>query len=139
MTASPALTWSDWPAPRLGLRAVLAGVAIGAVGLLAALLDPLAGVVSTLLLLVSTGEALLPSTYALDEEGVQVRRILGNRTLAWSELSGWRAAPEGFLLLRPQVSRWRRARPPLLLRCPGREDEVRSTLISRLGAEKGTA
>ncbi len=138
LSASP-LQWSDWPAPRLGWRAALAGAVVVVVGALAALYDPLAGLVSTLLLVVSTGEVLLPSEYRLDAEGVEVRRLLGNRALRWDELSGWRAARGGFLLLRPQVSRWRRSRQPLLLRCPGREDEVRSWLILALGQAREAA
>lgn len=132
--ASPApLSWTDWPARRTPVRAAAVGLIIALVGLLAAQMDPYAGLVSTLLLIVSTGEVMLPSTFLLDQEGVSVRRMLGNRSLRWDELSGWRAAPDGFVLQRPQVSRWRRSRAPLLLRCPGREEDVRSWLTSAPG------
>lgn len=132
MPAGDAITWTHWPAPGLGLRALLAGLVIVVVGVAATLMQPLAGAVAAGLMLSATGEVLLPTTYTLSAEGVRLRRLLGNREARWEELARWRAASGGFILFWPARSRWRRSRQPVVLRCPGREDEVRSWLISHL-------
>lgn len=137
MAAPEAISWSDWPAPRLGLRALLAGLVIVVVGVAATLMQPIAGLVAAALMLSASGEALLPTTYTLSADGLHIRRLLGNQEVRWEELHRWRAASGGFILFWPARSRWRRSRRPVVLRCPGREDEVRSWLISKLGFPEG--
>lgn len=138
MAASTTITWTDWPAPRLGMRALAAGLVIVVVGVAATLMQPMAGIVAAALMLSASGEALLPTTYTLDAEGLRLRRFLVNQELSWAELHRWRAASGGFILFWPSRSRWRRSRRPVLLRCPGREEEVRSWLISHLGPSEAT-
>lgn len=138
MGASPLpLRWTDWPAPRLGAAAWGAAVVVLGVSAAALLYDPLAGAISALLLLASTGEALLPSRYAVDEEGVRVRRLLGDRALSWEELAGWRAAGEDVELLGPPRSRWRGGRRRLLLRRPTAREDLLRMLTSKLGPALG--
>lgn len=135
MDPSLPIAWSDWPAPRSPTRATLAGIVIGGAGVAASAMEPLAGVVCAGLLLSATGEVMLPTSYALDTDGITVRRLLEHRRVGWDELISWQAAPEGFVLIGRGRTRWRRDRRTVRLRCPGREETVRAMLIARLGPE----
>lgn len=133
MNSPPALTWVDWPAPRLPRRAALAVVVIAVTGAGAAWLDPFVGLICAALLLASTGEALLPSTLIVDEEGVEVSRFLHHRRVAWADLEGWRALPDGILLVGRGRLAMRARRRTVLLPFPADRAALEAHLRAHLG------
>ena len=115
-------------------RAAFAALVVAGVGLAAARLDPLAGFICGGLLFASVGEALLPTTHRLDEQGVAVSRLLHHRQVPWDALAGWRATAQGFLLLGRGKLAFRARRRTVLLRSPPQPEVVEAWLRDRLGA-----
>ncbi len=133
MTSPSALTWADWPAPRMPLRAALSAALIGGAGIAAAAVEPFAGLVCAGLLLASTGEALFPSTFVVDDEGVSVHRFLHHRQVAWAEIEAWRPLRDGVLLLGKGRTGRRIRRRTVFLASPAQAEALERHLRERLG------
>jgi hypothetical protein len=122
------LAWSDWPARRSPLRAIIAATAIGVTVALVMVMDPLLGVVGALLLIGATAEELLPSKYELSESGVRIGRALWSREVTWSKLRGWAPAPDGFVLQGAGSHPILRRRRTIRLHCPNQQEAVAALL-----------
>jgi hypothetical protein len=121
---------------RLG-RAVLVVLVIAVVSVMVVAVDPLLGLVGTLLLLSSVSDFLFPTRFALTEEGIRVRNLLRAAHRRWDRLGVWGARPGGFAIAGRSPSRLLRRLRGVELRCPGREAEVEAVLARRLGAPAG--
>ncbi len=129
---SETLAWTDWPARRQPGRAVLAaGIVVLAIGSIATV-DRWLAFLGGILLLSSVGEWLLPTRFDLDADGVRVRGLLRSANRPWERLGDWRAVPGGFWLPGRSRSKLLRRMRGVLLRCPGREDEVVAVLKEHL-------
>ncbi len=129
---SETVSWTDWPARRQPGRAVLAaGIVVLAIGSVATV-DRWLAFLGAILLLSSVGEWLLPTRFELDAEGVRVRGLLRSANRPWARLLDWRQVPGGFWLPGRSSSRLLRRMRGVLLRCPGREDEVVAVLEAHL-------
>jgi hypothetical protein len=131
------LHWTDWPAARAPGRAVLVVLVIAVVSVMVVAVDPLLGLVGTLLLLSSVSDFLFPTRFALTEEGIRVRNLLRAAHRRWDRLGVWGARPGGFAIAGRSPSRLLRRLRGVELRCPGREAEVEAVLARRLGAPAG--
>jgi len=117
------LSWSDWPARR---RPALCAFAVAVVAVFvgaAAKADPALGVLSAVILLGSTAEALLPTRFALSEEGVEATNPLRAFRKPWSRLGAWRAVSDGLWIDGKGRARILRRRGVLLRHAP-QEAEV---------------
>jgi hypothetical protein len=88
------------------------------------------GLLAVLLLMMATGDALLPTRFELGPDGVRVDHPFRRARRGWDAYGGWRPATDGFWLARRGPLRAR----GLLIRCPGREDEVEAGLRAWMGA-----
>lgn len=139
MTSPSALTWVDWPAPRMPGRAALSAALIGCASVAAAAVEPFAGLICAGLLLANTSEALFPSTFVVDDEGVRVDRFLHHRRVAWAEIAGWRARPDGVLLLGRGRTGGRVRRRTVFLGKPVEPEALEARLRSQLGEPQAAA
>ncbi|MBX2802362.1 MAG: hypothetical protein KTR31_32080 [Myxococcales bacterium] len=80
-------------------------------------LDPWLAVAGAAMLVMATGEVLLPTRYELSTEGVAVLGTFSRRRQDWSRVAGWRAVPEGFVLVGQGSRPVLRRRRTLTLRC----------------------
>ena len=127
---SPPISWSDWPARQRPAASAFAGLVIVlTVGLVAAV-DPWLAVLGTILLLGSTAEALLPTRFALSEDGVQVHNPLRSVDKGWDRFGGWRAHRDGVFLRGRGKSKFLQRRGVFLRRPP---EEITQLLESHLG------
>ncbi len=131
---SAELTWSDWPARRQRLRAILAAVALGVASLAAIAFEPILGAVLSAALLASCAEVLLPTRYRLGPDGVILSRVLGRRRQPWSDFKGWRPLPDGFWLEGAGRIPLLVRRRSLAMRCPEHRAAVEAVLRAHIGA-----
>jgi len=135
LTPTAPILWSDWPARRRPARSVAAGIVLALTVGAVATYGAAWGLLAALVLLGSTGEALLPTRFALNEDGVRVDHPFRRARRPWTGYRTWRPAPGGFWLARNGPLRAR----GVLLRCPGREAEVEDALRSWLGDPEESA
>jgi len=64
-----------------------------------ALVDRWLAALGAAVLLMATGEVLLPTRYAIDADGVRLQGLVRARRLRWVQLAGWRRAGDGIQLL----------------------------------------
>ncbi len=89
------LSWSDWPARRRpAISAFAAIVIVGFVGA-AASVDTALGVLSAIVLLGSTAEAILPTRFEVDDEGVSATNPLRAFHKDWARFGTWRLVDGG--------------------------------------------
>jgi hypothetical protein len=89
------LTWSDWPARRRPLACVFSGVVIAGFVAAAAAADVGLGVLSAVILLGSTAEALLPTRFEITDDGVAASNPLRSFRRGWERFGAWRAVDDG--------------------------------------------
>lgn len=127
------LTWTDWPARRRPAAAAFAALAVMVAVAGIAPMDPWLAGLAAMVLLAATAEVLLPTRYTLSSAGVRADNPLSRKHRAWSDLSAWRPAPEGYWLVgrgsRPFLARRRSVR----LRGPVSPQQVEALLLERLG------
>lgn len=126
------LSWSDWPARRQPARAAFAAGVLALCVALTATQDLILALLALLLLSAATGDALLPTRYALDEEGVLLTGPLKRRRIPWRHFQSFRTSEEGFFLAGAGPYRLLRRRRDLWLRCPGAEQAVAERLRQSL-------
>lgn len=137
MTDSPGgtdLTWTDWPAARrphvAGAVLVLLGVA-GYYGYWE-FRNLIFGAIAVAFLVAALASFLLPTTYRLTPEGVEIRALLHGRRTPWSQLACFIQQP-GLLLLSTDARPTERSvRRGILLRAPYNEADVVSYLSDHL-------
>ncbi len=124
------LSWSDWPARRRPAISVFAAVVIvGFVGA-AASIDTMLGVLSAIVLLGSTAEAMLPTRFELDEHGVTASNPLRAFDKDWERLGAWRIVDGGVWIDGRGRARLLRKRGVLLRSAP---DTAQDVLRDHLG------
>lgn len=127
------VSWTDWPARRQpGKAALAAGIIVLAVGSVATV-DRILAFLGAILLLSSVAEWLLPTRYEIDAEGIKVRNVFRSATRPWDRLRTWRAVPGGFWVPGRTRSKLLQRLRGVLLRCPGREEDVESVLRAHFG------
>ena len=120
------LRWTAWPLLRSPIRAI---VAVGFIGLVGWTLQSWFGsvfftVVAVLLLSAQVAGFFIPTRYALDDEKVVVRGLVGKHEKAWSEFRSYYVDPGG-VLLSPFLERSRLERfRGVSLQFHGNRDEV---------------
>ncbi len=124
------LTWSDWPAQRRpGVSALAALVIVAFVGF-AAHFDTALGLLSAVVLLGSTAEAMLPTRFEVDEQGVSATNPLRAFRKEWARFGAWRPVEGGFWLDGKGRARILRRRGVFLRHAPAEAEQV---LRARLG------
>lgn len=89
------LSWSDWPARRRpGISAFAGVVIVGFVGAVATV-DTALGVLSAVVLLGSTAEAILPTRFEVTDEGVSATNPLRAFRRDWARFGAWRPVDGG--------------------------------------------
>lgn len=127
---SSPISWSDWPARQRPAASVLAGVVIALTVGVVATIDPWLALLGTILLLGSTAEALLPTRFALGDDGVHVHNPLRSVDKGWERFGGWRTHRDGVFLRGRGKSKFLRRRGVFLRHPP---EEVTELLTSHLG------
>jgi hypothetical protein len=123
------LSWSDWPARRRPAVSVLAGLVIVVFVGAAASFDTALGILSAVILLGSTAEAMLPTRFEVDEDGVSATNPLRAFNKDWARLGAWRAVEGGVWIDGRGRARILRRRGVLLRGAPaGVEDVIRDHL-----------
>jgi hypothetical protein len=94
------LSWTSWPMLRSPVRAVLA---VAFVAVMAWFIQNLFKttyftIVAVLLVWGQIAGFFLPTRFALSEDGVSVRGLVGRRSKPWSEFRSWYIDREGLLL-----------------------------------------
>lgn len=118
------LSWSDWPARRRpGLSAFAAVVIVGFVGAVAAV-DTALAVLSTVILLGSTAEAMLPTRFELTDDGVTATNPLRAYDRAWARFGAWRSVEGGVWIDGKGRARILRKRGVFLRSAPPEAEEV---------------
>jgi hypothetical protein len=134
-----ALTWTAWPARQRPLAAaVLVGSAI-VLGVLVAhgTQDGVLGVTTPLFILVSLSSFLMPTTYRLTEDAVEVRSLGVARVRPWTEMRRMTVDQTGIFLSPFEKRSWLEAYRGVRLLFGGNRDQVVAFVEARL--KSGTA
>jgi hypothetical protein len=134
-----ALTWTAWPARQRPLAAaVLVGSAI-VLGVLVAhgTQDRVLGVATPLFILVSLSSFLMPTTYRLTEDAVEVRSLGVARVRPWTEMRRMTVDQTGIFLSPFEKRSWLEAYRGVRLLFGGNRDQVVAFVEARL--KSGTA
>ncbi|HTK69303.1 MAG TPA: hypothetical protein VL857_05825 [Candidatus Eisenbacteria bacterium] len=134
-----ALTWTAWPARQRPLAAaVLVGSAI-VLGVLVAhgTQDGVLGVATPLFILVSLSSFLMPTTYRLTEDAVEVRSLGVARVRPWTEMRRMTVDQTGIFLSPFEKRSWLEAYRGVRLLFGGNRDQVVAFVEARL--KSGTA
>lgn len=129
-----ALTWTAWPARERPLAAaVLLGSAI-VLGVLVAhgTEDRVLGVATPLFILVSLSSFLLPTTYRLTDEAVEVRSLGVARVRPWTEMRRMTVDQTGVFLSPFEKRSWLEAYRGVRLLFGGNRDQVVAFVEARL-------
>jgi len=126
--------WSDWPARHRPVRSAVAAMVIGLVALAVAIVDPWLAVVAVAVLVWATSEALLPVSYAVDDEGITVVRGFVPRRHPWSRFERARPHRDGVVLVGRGHRRALREGRTLLVRCADDREGLAQALTARLKA-----
>ena len=131
------LVWSDWPARRTPKRATLVAALILLTALVIAIIDPILAVLGTLLLIGATADTLSPTTYKINEKGIElhnppfrwVRR-------PWVRFIDWHSTKEGFLVEDRSPIQFLKRRRSLLLRFPENPERLKDLLQTHISGGK---
>ena len=126
----PPSPWTDWPARRMPGRAAFAAVVALTTTALVATVDLPLAMIGLALLAAATAEALLPTTYTLDAEGVTAATALGRKRVRWRQLRGWARIADGFALQGAGRTGLSRRRRSLVLHCGAPRPEIEDWLTS---------
>ena len=129
------LSWSVWPARTKPLTALVlvAGAAVLGVLIARGTGDPMLGVAAPLFVLVSISSFLLPTTYRLTPDAVEVRSLGVVRARPWSEMKRWDQDDAGLFLSPFEKRSWLDAYRGVRLALGGNRDLVVAFVQARLG------
>lgn len=133
-TPEGALTWTAWPARQRPLAAaVLVGSAI-VLGVLVAhgTEDGVLGVATPFFILVSLSSFLMPTTYRLTEDAVEVRSLGVARVRPWTEMRRMTVDQTGVFLSPFERRSWLEAYRGVRLLFGGNRDQVVAFVEARL-------
>lgn len=126
----PPLSWSDWPARRHPGTSAFAGFVIVAFVGATASVDVALGVLSAIVLLGSTAEAILPTRFEVSDEGISASNPLRAFQKDWERFGAWRAVEGGFWIDGKGRAKLLRKRGVMLRSAPA---EAESVLRDHLG------
>lgn len=131
---SDALTWSVWPARQRPLAAAVIVAGAGVLGVLIAqgTGDRLLGIAGPLFVLVSLSSYLLPTTYRLTRDAVEVRSLGVVRARPWSEMKRFEEDAAGLFLSPFEKRSWLDAYRGVRLSLGGNRDRVVAFVQARV-------
>lgn len=129
-----ALTWTAWPARERPLAAAVLLASAIVLGVLVAhgTQDRVLGVATPLFILVSLSSFLLPTTYRLTENAVEVRSLGVARVRPWTEMRRMTVDQTGVFLSPFEKRSWLEAYRGVRLLFGGNRDQVVAFVEARL-------
>ena len=135
------LTWTAWPArERPGAAAVLVGAAL-VLGMLVAkgTHDRFLGLAAPVFVLASVSSFLLPTSYRLTEESLEVRSLGVARERPWAEMKRMTVDRTGVFLSPFERRSWLEAYRGVRLLFGGNRDQVVAFIEARIGRSAAEA
>jgi hypothetical protein len=132
------LSWSAWPARERPLAAVVLVAAAVVLGMLVrrGTHDTVLAIAAPLFILLSVSSWLLPTTYRLSDEGVEVRSLGVARLRPWSEMRRMTVDGTGVFLSPFEQRNWLEAYRGVRLLFGGNRDQVVAFVEAKLGASR---
>jgi hypothetical protein len=129
------LTWSAWPARERPLAALVLVAAAVVLGVLVArgTGDRVLGVAAPAFVLLSLSSFLLPTTYRLTDESLEVRSLGVARARPWSEMRRMTVDRTGVFLSPFEQKNWLEAYRGVRLLFGGNRDQVVAFVQARVG------
>jgi hypothetical protein len=129
------LTWTAWPARERPLAAAVLVAAAVVLGMLVArgTSDRVLGIAAPAFVLVSLSSFLLPTTYRLTDESVEVRSLGVLRARPWSEMRRMTVDRTGVFLSPFEQRNWLEAYRGVRLLFGGNRDQVVAFVEARVG------
>lgn len=129
-----ALTWTAWPARQRPLAAAVLAASAIVLGVLVAhgTQDRVLGVATPLFILVSLSSFLLPTTYRLTDDAVEVRSLGVARVRPWTEMRRMTVDQTGVFLSPFEKRSWLEAYRGVRLLFGGNRDQVVAFVEARL-------
>ena len=133
------LSWSAWPARVHPLRAAVVIAALVVLGVLVkqATHDTVLAVAGPIFVLLSLSAWLLPTTYRLTEEALEVRSLGVTRVRPWSEMRRMEVDETGIFLSPFERRHWLDAYRGVRLLTGGNRDQVVAFVEAKLAAGVG--
>ena len=136
-----ALSWSAWPAQEHPLRAAVLIAALAVLGVLVrqGTHDAVLAVAGPLFVLLSVSSWLLPTTYRLTDESLEVRSLGVTRARPWSEMRRMTVDEQGIFLSPFERKHWLDAYRGVRLLTGGNRDQVVAFVEAKLAAGRAQA
>jgi hypothetical protein len=129
------LSWTAWPARERPFAALVLVVAVGILGVLVAkgTQDAFLGVAAPMFVLSSLSSFLLPTSYRLTEESVEVRSLGVSRARPWKEMRRMTVDKTGVFLSPFERRSWLEAYRGVRLLFGGNRDQVVAFVEAHVG------
>ena len=135
------LSWRAWPAKEHPLRAAVLIAALAVLGVLVrqGTHDAVLAVAGPLFVLLSVSSWLMPTTYRLTDEALEVRSLGVTRVRPWSEMRRMMVDETGIFLSPFERKHWLDAYRGVRLLTGGNRDQVVAFVEAKLAAGRAQA